>query len=181
MKGWYFNPHYKTMGLFGSEYWTYSLPRRVGWDKAIKLTEGCRAVGMREAQEIGLVDRIISNSLQGFDAEVISFAEAMASSPRFHLRLWEKGEKRCQEEQIKPLERYRSEELERMWANFYSPESDYHRARQQFVYKIPPSETPLRLARHRQRRSLIEMPLNWWDKVRDRLIQLRPQQPQERL
>ena len=24
------NPHYRTMGLFGSEYWTYVLPRRVG-------------------------------------------------------------------------------------------------------------------------------------------------------
>ena len=24
------NPHYKTMGLYGSEYWTYSLPKRVG-------------------------------------------------------------------------------------------------------------------------------------------------------
>ena len=24
------NPHYLTMGLFGSEYWTYVLPRRIG-------------------------------------------------------------------------------------------------------------------------------------------------------
>jgi putative two-component system hydrogenase maturation factor HypX/HoxX len=24
------NPHYKTMGLHGSEYWTYFLPHRVG-------------------------------------------------------------------------------------------------------------------------------------------------------
>ena len=24
------NPHYRTMGLFGSEYWTYVLPRRIG-------------------------------------------------------------------------------------------------------------------------------------------------------
>ena len=24
------NPHYATMGLYGSEYWTYVLPRRVG-------------------------------------------------------------------------------------------------------------------------------------------------------
>ena len=24
------NPHYQTMGLYGSEYWTYVLPRRIG-------------------------------------------------------------------------------------------------------------------------------------------------------
>ena len=24
------NPHYRLMGLHGSEYWTYTLPRRVG-------------------------------------------------------------------------------------------------------------------------------------------------------
>jgi len=35
------NPHYKTMGLYGSEYWTYLLPRRVGLEKAIELTENC--------------------------------------------------------------------------------------------------------------------------------------------
>ena len=29
------NPHYATMGLYGSEYWTYVLPRRVGDDEAI--------------------------------------------------------------------------------------------------------------------------------------------------
>jgi putative two-component system protein, hydrogenase maturation factor HypX/HoxX len=28
------NPHYRTMGLFGSEYWTYVLPRRVGPPRA---------------------------------------------------------------------------------------------------------------------------------------------------
>src|SRR6184192_3455864 len=44
------------------------------------------------------------------------------------------------------------------------------------LYKRPPSEIPLHLARRRRRRSLIEMPLNWWDKVRDRLIQLWPRQ-----
>jgi putative two-component system hydrogenase maturation factor HypX/HoxX len=26
------NMHYKNMGLYGSEYWTYSLPKRIGQD-----------------------------------------------------------------------------------------------------------------------------------------------------
>ena len=39
------NPHYKGMGgLYGSEYWTYSLPRRVGHERALQLTEQCLPV-----------------------------------------------------------------------------------------------------------------------------------------
>jgi putative two-component system hydrogenase maturation factor HypX/HoxX len=33
------NPHYKSMGLFGSEYWTHFLPARVGHGMASYLTE----------------------------------------------------------------------------------------------------------------------------------------------
>jgi putative two-component system hydrogenase maturation factor HypX/HoxX len=39
-KGVVLNPHYKRMG-YGSEYWTYSLPKRVGQKKAIELTNIC--------------------------------------------------------------------------------------------------------------------------------------------
>jgi putative two-component system protein, hydrogenase maturation factor HypX/HoxX len=42
------NPHYKGMGgLHGSEYWTYSLPKRVGEAKAVELTERCLPLGIR--------------------------------------------------------------------------------------------------------------------------------------
>jgi putative two-component system hydrogenase maturation factor HypX/HoxX len=34
-----FNPHYRTMGLYGSEYWTYTLPKRVGPVQALELNE----------------------------------------------------------------------------------------------------------------------------------------------
>jgi putative two-component system protein, hydrogenase maturation factor HypX/HoxX len=39
------NPHYKGMGLYGSEYWTYTLPRRVGAAQAVAVTEGYRPIG----------------------------------------------------------------------------------------------------------------------------------------
>ena len=47
------NPHYATMGLFGSEYWTYSLPRRVGCDEAERLTTACRPIGAMRAVQLG--------------------------------------------------------------------------------------------------------------------------------
>jgi putative two-component system hydrogenase maturation factor HypX/HoxX len=42
-EGVVFNPHYKGMGnLYGSEYWTYLLPRRVGEARAAALTQNRR-------------------------------------------------------------------------------------------------------------------------------------------
>jgi putative two-component system protein, hydrogenase maturation factor HypX/HoxX len=43
------NPHYKNMGLFGSEYWTYILPRRVGDVQAVRLTNNCLPILGEEA------------------------------------------------------------------------------------------------------------------------------------
>ena len=50
------NPYYRHMGgLYGSEYWTYLLPRRVGGEVADRLTSAPFApVGTREAIELGL-------------------------------------------------------------------------------------------------------------------------------
>ena len=53
------NPHYRTMGLYGSEYWTYVLPRRVGADEAARLTEQCLPIGAQQAARIGLVDDVL--------------------------------------------------------------------------------------------------------------------------
>ena len=51
------NPYYRHMGgLYGSEYWTYLLPRRVGAEMADQLTSTFKAIGTRRAVEIGLLD-----------------------------------------------------------------------------------------------------------------------------
>jgi len=46
------NPHYKLMGLHGSEYWTNFLPARVGNEMAVKLTESCMPVSVTVAKDI---------------------------------------------------------------------------------------------------------------------------------
>jgi putative two-component system hydrogenase maturation factor HypX/HoxX len=43
------NPHYQSMGLFGSGYWTYALPRRVGRYQAERLTTDCLPIDAAEA------------------------------------------------------------------------------------------------------------------------------------
>jgi putative two-component system protein, hydrogenase maturation factor HypX/HoxX len=145
-----FNPHYKSMGLYGSEYWTYTLPKRVGYDKALEITEGCLPMGMQEAKQIGLVDFIIPETFAAFDSRVEIMAETLVQSNHYEKLLESKALRRCHDEFVKPLKYYRQEELRHMREDFYKANKPYHPARKQFVYKIPATETPQRLAHHRR-------------------------------
>jgi putative two-component system hydrogenase maturation factor HypX/HoxX len=135
-RGVVLNPHYKGMGgLFGSEYWTYTLPRRVGPARALALTEGCRPLGTRAAKAIGFLDDAYGETMDGFERETMERAVAMARDPRRWRLLREKHEKRLAGEGIKPLAEYRAEELRRMRENFFGTNPAYHEARRRFVYK----------------------------------------------
>ena len=150
------NPHYKTMGLYGSEYWTYLLPKRVGQERAISLTENCLPISTQQAREIGLIDGIIYSDGYDFHRHITRLAEKIARSPDFCEQLSQKVDERCQAEQHKPLAKYRAEELTEMQKCFYDPHhvypqacGNFHEMRHNFVYKIRPTATPSRLAKHR--------------------------------
>ncbi len=145
-----FNPHYKTMGLYGSEYWTYTLPKRIGYEKALELTGACMPIGMQEAKQIGLVDFIIPEMFTAFDNKIMMMVESLAQSNNFEKIIESKKLRRSHEEFVKPLKYYRQEELRQMREQFFKPTSLYHPARKQFVYKIQAKETPERLALHRR-------------------------------
>lgn len=145
-----FNPHYKSMGLYGSEYWTYTLPKRVGYEKALEITEGCLPMGMQEAKKLGLVDFIIPEMFAAFDNKIQMMTQSLAQSNNFEKILESKGLRRSHDEFIKPLKYYRQEELKHMREDFFKPNMPYHPARKQFVYKTPATGTPERLASHRR-------------------------------
>jgi putative two-component system hydrogenase maturation factor HypX/HoxX len=150
-EGVVFNPHYKGMGnLYGSEYWTYLLPRRVGEARAATLTQNRLPVGAAEAQEIGLIDGCFGIERADFLARIEQIAEGLAASPDYSALLQEKAARRERDEREKPLDAYRAEELQHMKLNFYGFDPSYHVARYNFVYKIPHAWTPLYLARHRR-------------------------------
>ena len=131
------NPHYKGLGnLYGSEYWTYSLPRRVGAAKALEFTNSCLPLGTKKALEAGLIDHAFGDSLEQFCDLLQLFAESTARSPNASRRLVEKKERRARENLIKTLDQYRAEELQRMWTNFYGLDPGYHFARSCFVHKL---------------------------------------------
>ncbi len=143
------NAHYKSLGLYGSEYWTYTLPRRIGAERAGLLTEACLPIGASEAHAIGLVDGVIEGDHAAFDVGFKSMVERLAANPELSLMLADKVKRRRLDEETKPLAAYRQEELAKMRDNFYGHDSNYHAARRRFVYKVAPTQTCARVAVHR--------------------------------
>jgi hypothetical protein len=139
------NPYYGHMGgLYGSEYWTYLLPRRVGADMTDRLTSPpFRPMGTRHAVEIGLLDAAFGRSVASFRAQARARAERLARSPAAG-RLVEKRIRRTCDEQRKPLEAYRAEEMIRSHRCFFGHDRSYHEARHRFAYKLgkPGAATP---------------------------------------
>lgn len=130
------NPHYRSMGgLYGSEYWTYVLPRRVGAARAQEIMEACRPMGTQEARAIGFVDEVLAGDAASFQSRVAALAADIARRPDFWSTLRAKHEARVRDEREKPLAAYRAEELARMKENFFGPDPAYHRAREKFVFK----------------------------------------------
>lgn len=145
------NPHYKSMGnLYGSEYWTYLMPRRVDESNVISLTRNRLPIGAREARDSGLIDDCFALNQVDFRKKMEQLAEALANSPDYFTLLQKKIQQRNRDEQQKSLQTYRTEELHRMQLNFYGFDPSYHVARYHFVHKIPYAWTPLYLANHRR-------------------------------
>jgi putative two-component system hydrogenase maturation factor HypX/HoxX len=144
------NPHYKNMGnLYGSEYWTYLLPRRVG-GRGREIMENRLPLGATAARRLGLIDDCFGSDMDDFVAQVEVIATRLAQDPLLETHLIEKRQRRVRDEADKPLAQYRAEELERMKLNFYGFDPSYHVARYNFVFRVPNSWTPLHLAQHRR-------------------------------
>ena len=145
------NPHYKDMGnLYGSEYWSYLLPRYAGEEHAEQITRARLPMGSREACAMGLLDDWFGSDSEDFGRLAVERAKALAVSPDYAARLEEKRARRRRDEANMPLARYRDKELEKMRLNFYGFDPSYHVARYNFVHKVPKSRTPLTLANHRR-------------------------------
>jgi putative two-component system hydrogenase maturation factor HypX/HoxX len=145
------NPYYRHMGgLYGSEYWTYLLPRRAGPELAARITSPpFTPVGTRRAVEIGLLDAAFGATAAGFQARTRELAERLASDLAFGRLLDEKRRRRARDERIKPLQSYRRQEMARSHRCFFGPDSGYHEARRRFVHKLAAtvSDAPIDRAR----------------------------------
>ncbi|MGZ4243759.1 MAG: hydrogenase maturation protein [Solirubrobacteraceae bacterium] len=142
------NPYYGHMGgLYGSEYWTYLLPRRIGAGPAARLTtHPFNPIGTRRAVEIGLIDAAFGANRDDFRDETVALAERVANDGLHRARLHHMRRRRAQDERDKPLRAYRTEELERCHECFLGRDPSYHEARRRFVYKRPAQDDTLRQA-----------------------------------
>lgn len=131
------NPHYRRMGLYGSEFWTYTLPRRVGTETARRLTAEALPVSATNAVRIGLVDRLVPVPPEEFGGEIAHRAAALAGDPDLARRIAAKAAARREDEERRPLGEYRRDELARMRAIFFDQQAPYHALRSAFVRKQP--------------------------------------------
>ncbi|RDH45582.1 hydrogenase maturation protein [Zooshikella ganghwensis] len=141
-------PYYKPMGLYGSEYWTHVLPKRVGEECAHHLTEACLPVGTQRGFALGLFDAVLSERSDLFWQQVHNFCLKLSEAKYWQHELLQKQQRRESDESDKPLAVYEAEELSQMWQCFNS--QTFHNARRAFVYKEEPQQTPPYLATHRQ-------------------------------
>ncbi len=131
------NPHYKTLGLSGSEYHTYTLPKRVGEEMAESLLNTCLPLSVTKAKAIGMIDEVYGH--ENYYEELHTFAKGSYNDDF----IWEKQE--YLETHKEEIEALKEKELEVMHPEFWSKQSDFHTLRHEFVTKVCPRETPERL------------------------------------
>ncbi|MFJ9103164.1 enoyl-CoA hydratase-related protein [Streptomyces sp. NPDC102405] len=136
------NPHYRLMGLYGSEYWTHTLPRKVGPATAERLMREALPVSSASALRLGLVDRVVDRGPDEFAWEVGGLAARLASLPATASRITAKKTELDRLESATPLAGFREQELARMRRTFDDPDAPYHSLRRSFVHKERPACTP---------------------------------------
>lgn len=131
------NPHYKTLGLSGSEYHTYTLPKRVGEVMSEKILNECLPMSVEKAKDIGMIDEVFAHDT--YYEDLHTFAKSKYDDDF----IWDKED--YLEENRAKIEALKEEELAMMHPEFWEKESSFHELRREFVYKLCPRETPTRL------------------------------------
>ncbi|CAF0845051.1 unnamed protein product [Adineta ricciae] len=133
------NAHYRTMGLFGSEYWTFNLPSRLGSvAQANSLVNHLQPMNAQQAVTSGFADFTYSawNEVQE------KITNDILPNLSEHLK-WKAHKRQENITKFGHPEACRHREIKIMNDNFASFE--YNRARYQFVRKIPANTTPFHL------------------------------------
>ncbi|WP_031347787.1 hydrogenase maturation protein [Sulfurimonas hongkongensis] len=142
------NPHYRTLGLSGSEYHTFSLARRVGEEKAGELLNECLPISANRALKIGVIDKVFEYN--DYFKSLNEFAQKLCEDEDVYSDfLYEKEDYISQNSS--QIEQKKEEELRVMYREFWEEDSSFHKLRYDFVYKVCSLQTPERLKRHKCR------------------------------
>ncbi|KAK3099423.1 hypothetical protein FSP39_004107 [Pinctada imbricata] len=146
-------PSYSAMGLFGSEYWTYFFPQRVGMTRADTLVNETSPLLAPTAQEYGLVDYVIGGNKRDFQRLVPDFVKNFSETDKLEKIIKSKKELR-DEDWFSRLHLHRQYELSKMKKCFESPA--FLNAMTRFVYHLGDDED---LATIRSREREDDMPV----------------------
>ena len=136
------NPHYKTIGLSGSEYHSFTLPKRVGKEMANGLLNQCLPISADFAKRIGLADEVFE--IETYEKDLKTFCKNLIKDEDwFDEYIWQKSE--FLEENENYIEECKNNELKTMYPEFWEKNSIFHKLRYEFVYKVCPIKTPNRL------------------------------------
>ena len=133
------NPHYKTLGLSGSEYHSFSLPKRVGEVKAKELLSRCLPISADEAKEINMIDEVFSQE-NYFDSLRVFCSALVEDEEKYEDYIYDKQD--YLEENENFIDRCKEEELKIMHPEFWDKDSSFHILRHEFVHKTCPIKTP---------------------------------------
>ncbi|WP_282410661.1 hydrogenase maturation protein [Pseudomonas sp. PS02303] len=134
------NPHYKTMGLYGSEYWTYSLPRAVGPRMAEKLCEECLPVSAMHAMQLGMVQEIGPRCPDAFGRWLLQRAGNALTDPAYAAVRERKSRLDTQ-----LMQHCRNAELAAMELDMVHDRKQFAEKCRHFVFKRKACGTPVRL------------------------------------
>ena len=104
---------------------------------AESLLNECLPLSVEKAKALGMIDEVYTHEY--YYEELHSFAKN-AYDDDF---IWEKQE--YLEEHREQIEALKEKELEIMYPEFWKSQSVFHILRQEFVYKVCPRDTPVRL------------------------------------
>jgi putative two-component system hydrogenase maturation factor HypX/HoxX len=134
-EGTLLNAHYQAMGVYGSDYWTYVLPRRVGAASARRLSEQGLPTLAREARQLGLADRLLPEDWDNCERELDRMLAELTEPSSWHRAVKAKERVRQRDDRRKPLQRYRDEELLQMHRACFDPDSAFHAARRGVIFR----------------------------------------------
>jgi putative two-component system hydrogenase maturation factor HypX/HoxX len=146
------NPHYKSMGLYGSEYWTYSLPRAVGPAMAEQLTQACLPVSAVQAWQLGMIQEIGPRCPDEFSLWLLQRANATLSDPTYAAV----RERKSRIDQVL-IKQCREAELQEMQEDMLYNRNQFAEKCRNFVYKRKACGTPARLIEDWARTGEIEL------------------------
>jgi putative two-component system hydrogenase maturation factor HypX/HoxX len=143
-EGTVLNAHYQAMGVYGSDYWTYVLPRRVGGACARRLSEQGLPTLAREARQLGLADRLLPEEWGTCERELDRMLAELTEPVSWRRAVNTKERQRQRDDRRKPLQRYRDEELLQMHRACFDPDSVFHAARRSVIFR-PTAEREVQL------------------------------------